>query len=236
MLVGRPSMDSGPRVIVASPVARERETLAEWLISEHYDPVLLADAQAVTAEISKRPSLGLVVDYLFTTRADLHGAWRGRSPQIPPVVIGNADPAAQARTESLNAIFVERPLERITVMCMVLMAILEGRPERRSSRKASNVTAAINGVPTRIIDLSLEGLRIEMPRDQKVPPPVFRVSVPLVGVTVNVRRMWTCAPASDARNVLWCGGALTQNPLRAAQGWFSLVETVPSKTASIIQL
>jgi hypothetical protein len=233
MLVARPIMASGPRVLVASPKAREREMLAEWLITEHYEPVLLADAQAVAADISKHANIGLVMDYVLTTRADLHSAWRSRAPLIPPVVIGDVDPTAQARTESLNAIYVERPLERITLMCMVLMAILEGRPERRSMRKLTNVAASVNGVASRIIDLSHEGLCVEIPRDKRVPPPVFRLSVPIVGVTVNVRRMWTSAATPDRGNVMLCGGALTQNPTRAAQLWYSLVETTPSISATI---
>jgi hypothetical protein len=228
-------MSVRPRVIVASPAADERASLAEWLIAENYEPVLVGDAAAASAEITGRPALALIVDYGLTLRTDLHGVWRTRYPQTPPVVLSARDPAAQARTESLNAIFIERPVDRLILLCMVLMAILEGRPERRSPRKPSNLTARINGIPSRIVDLSLDGLRIELPRDQKMPPPVFRVSVPSVNVTLNVRRMWTSAPELDRATVLLCGGALTQNPTRAAQVWYSLVETLPARSAGLAQ-
>ena len=224
-------MSTRPRIIVASRAAQERETLAEWLLADGYDPVLVGDALLASAEMASRPSLAFVVDYALTERADLHGSWRSRRPQTPPVVIGEADPAAHARTEGLNAIYLERPLDRVTLLCMVLMAILEGRPERRSPRRPANVTAKVNGSASRIVDLSLDGLRIELPRAERVPPPVFRLAVPLAGLTLNVRRMWTATPgrAAARADVLWCGVALANNPQRAADTWRGFVETAPGR-------
>lgn len=225
-------MPARPRVIVATPAADERERLAEWLIAEHYEPALVADALAASSEISRRPSLALIVDYTLTLRADVHGTWRARRPQTPPVVLGNADPPARARTEGLSGIFLERPFERVTLLCMLLMAILEGRPERRSPRKVSSVLAKLNGIPTSIVDLSHEGMRIALPRQQVLPPPVFRLAVPMAGVTLNVRRMWTAAPDDPAGGpVMWCGGAITENPEHAARAWRGLVEAAPARSA-----
>ncbi len=224
-------MSVRPRVIVASRAADERQAVAEWLISEGYEPALAGDALAATAEINGRLSLAFIVDYGLTERADLHGSWRARRPQTPPVVVGGVDLAARARTEGLNAIYVERPLDRVTLLCMLLMAILEGRPERRSPRRLSSVRAKANGVPSRIVDLSVEGVRLELPRDERLPPPVFRLSVPIAGVALSVRRMWTATPdaADAAPDVLWCGAALIETTVRAAQAWRGLVETAPRR-------
>jgi hypothetical protein len=143
------------------------------------------------------------------------------------VVIGDVDAAARARTEGLNAIYVERPLDRVTTMCMVLMAILEARPERRWPRKRSSLPAKVNGGPSRIVDLSTEGVRLELPRDFRVPPALFRLTIPTAGVVVNVRRMWTASgEGSDQGSVLWCGAALADNSPAAARAWLGLVQNL----------
>ena len=60
------------------------------------------------------------------------------------------------------------------------------RPTRRSVRKAVNRFEAVaNGVASHVVDVSYEGLRLEMLRDrQAVPPPYFNVRLPLIGVIV----------------------------------------------------
>src|SRR5436189_5707901 len=110
------------------------------------------------------------------------------------------------------------------------MAIIDGRPIRRSIRKLVNRFAAtVNGVPARIIDISNEGVRLEILRERcAVPPPYFTVRVPLIGVGVTVQRMWARPWRSGGKeDVTWCGGALAANPARAEGGWRSFVDTLP---------
>ena len=73
-----------------------------------------------------------------------------------------------------------------------MMAIMEGRPIRRSERKiASRFEAIVNDVPSHIIDASYHGLRLQMPAQRmSALPPNFNVRVPLIGVAVTVQRVW----------------------------------------------
>ena len=67
--------------------------------------------------------------------------------------------------------YLARPLDRAVLSCYVMMAILEGSPQRRSERKLVNpFEAVVNGVPARILDVSIEGVRIEMARENAALP------------------------------------------------------------------
>jgi hypothetical protein len=78
------------------------------------------------------------------------------------------------------------------------------------------------------VDVSAEGLRLEMSREWRTAlPPYFTVRVPVVGVAVTVQRMWTQTP-STKRSSIWYGGALSNNRASIHQAWRAFVDTVPS--------
>jgi hypothetical protein len=124
--------------------------------------------------------------------------------------------------------YLARPLDCTTLACFVSMALLDGRPVRRSVRKPVNrFEASVNGVPSHIVDVSPEGLRLEVSREARaVLPPYFTVRVPLVGVAVTVRRMWTLSQANQAPTVFY-GGELSHNRAAVDQAWRMVVDTMP---------
>jgi hypothetical protein len=171
----------------------------------------------------------LIADSQFAFRDGLHAQSRMRNPQTPTVVIGNTT-AEPAEARNGQTMYLARPFDRALLVCFVSMAIAEGRPVRRSERKPVNRFAAIaNGVPSHIIDVSNEGMRLEVPFNRTALPPYFNVHVPNWGVAVSVQRMWTRLPAPEAgRNgTTWYGGALALNRARAEQAWRTIVETIP---------
>jgi hypothetical protein len=115
------------------------------------------------------------------------------------------------------------------------MAIMESRPVRRSERKRAHLSVVVQGVPSQIIDLSREGMRLEIPRTLKVapPPPVFDVAVPMLGVALNVRRLWTASPPQSVRPATWYGGELSNNSRRVELAWFTLVDALSHSSASV---
>jgi hypothetical protein len=220
----RPRVLAKARAIVACPSADERELLADWLSSEDFDPVRLPSPLSAAGQIAERGAALLVTELGFALRDGLLQVWRSRYPKTPLLVVGDSDLSAQTRMENLGAIYLERPLDRAHVVCMAQIAVLEGRPPRKSPRKQANVAAVVNGVRARIVDVSNEGLRLEMPgsRIAPPPPPVFKVTVPLLGAAFTVQRMWTGAHADPSYR--WCGGALAGGNGRADRIWRSLVE------------
>lgn len=224
-------MANRPRVIIALPDVTECGSVADWLFMEGYEPARRSTARAAAEEMQAKSFDVLMADAMFAFRDGLHGSARKRNPLTPTVVVGDAAAARQCETVGRQAMFLARPIDRVMLGCTVSMALLEGRPVRRSERKLVNpFTAVVNGMPSHIIDVSREGLRLEIPRDRRwVPPPYFNVKVPLIGTVVTVQRMWTRSWQGNGRTEAgtWCGVALSQNRPAAERAWRGLVETIP---------
>ena len=225
-------MASRPRIVIASSHAAESEAFADWLSSEGFDPVKISTSVGAAAEIRSHPCDLLIADFAFAIWDGLHEANRAcaRSTQAPTVVVGESDSVAQSWAESQRAMYLPRPVGRASLVCAVLMAIMEGRPVRRSPRKTINrFEAFVNTMPACILDVSNEGLRLEISKDHRSSlPPYFSVRVPLVGVTFMAQRIWASTEPGAARTVvLSCGGTLSQNQPRAQQAWRAFVDAVP---------
>ncbi len=225
-----PGMANRPRIILALPDVTESATVAEWLVTEGFEPVPCPGSR--TAAEKMRTSLFdlLVADATVATRDGLLAVSRGRNPLTPAIVIGKG---AANPCDALS-MYLDRPLERGVFVCTVSMAMMDGPPPRRSARKVVNrFEAIVNGVPSAIIDVSTEGLRLEIPRQRlSVPPPYFNVHLPLVGVAVTVQRIWARSPGQGRMPIIWCGGALSANRPGAEQGWRRFVEMIPTLGAT----
>jgi AmiR/NasT family two-component response regulator len=230
-------MNEKARIIIALSDRAESAVLADWLASEGFEPVRRPTPHSAVEEMRSRPYDVLIADASTNGRPPLRAEGRLRRAATPAILIGNTAPQRGEAVTTLP-MYLARPLDRAILNCYVTMAILEGSPLRRSERKlVTSLAAVVNGVPAQILDVSVEGVRIEMLREKRTAlPPYFTVRVPLMGVGVNVRRVWACAAKGPAPT-LWYGGSLLPNRASALQGWKSLIETVPtvSTGASIKQ-
>lgn len=220
-------MPERPRIIVALSDLAECATVADWLVADGFEPVQRPSPGAAREEMQSHAFDLLIADAAFAFRGGLIAAGRGRNPLTPTVVIGDTEECAAAIGRDM---YLARPVEPAMLACTVSMAMVEGRPVRRSARKPVNrFDAVVNGVPSHIIDLSNEGVCLEMPRDRRtVPPPYFNVRIPLIGVTITVQRMWARPrPANGRTEVTMCGGALAQNQARVEQSWKAFVDNIP---------
>ncbi len=229
-------MADRPRVIIALPNITESGSVADWLVSEGFDPVQRPSPRAAIEDLQARVFHLLIADADFVFRDTLHTVGRRRNPLRPTIVIGDATAAAPCEAMGAQVMFLQRPVERVMLVCAVSEAVQDGRPVRRSARKlVSPFSAMANGVPSRVIDVSNEGLRLAMPPDRRwVPPPYFNVRIPLIGGAVTVQRMWTRPwPGTGRAEATWCGVALMQNGPLAEQAWRGLVNTIPAGTDSL---
>ena len=220
-----------PRVILALPDVNECSTAAEWLVTEGFEPVRCTRQCTAGGEMRAHPFDLLVADATVARREGLLAASRVRNPLTPSVVIGNT--AAEDPRDAVS-MYLTRPLDRGIFACTVSMAMMDDRPARRSPRKIANrFEATVNGVPSHIIDVSTEGLRLEVPRQRlALPPPYFNVRLPLMGIAVTVQRVWTRSPNHGGTPIIWCGGALSSNRPGAEQGWRAFVDMIPSLSSS----
>jgi hypothetical protein len=213
-----------PRVIVSLPNATEAAAIARWLRADGFEPVPRPTARAAVNETLL--PFSLIIADVSHRRELLQG--QGRNPVTPAILIGNAATASQGDALGSQTMYLSRPVDRAMLMCFVAMAILDERPVRKSVRKAvASFEAVVNGVPSQIVDVSAEGLRLEMARDGRTAlPPYFTVRVPVVGVAMTVQRMWTQTPATKQSSI-WYGGALSNNRASIHQAWRAFVDTVP---------
>jgi hypothetical protein len=216
------------RVIVALRNPREAAIVLEWLESDGYEAVLCPTAPAAIREMQQRPFDLLVADAAADGTAALRAQGLYRRPLSPTLLLGDAPPA-RGDVVTSPTLYLARPVDRVLLDCYVSMAMLEGGPVRRSTRKLVNpFEAIVNGMPSKIVDVSTEGVRIEMLPERRVAlPPFFTIRVPLMGVGVAMQRVWT-RNAYGASGARYCGAALAHNRASAVQGWRSLVETIPA--------
>jgi CheY-like chemotaxis protein len=221
-------MSTRPRVVVASPHKIEREMLAAWLTSEGMEPIAVATAAAAGHGVASRVYDLLIADAGFANTDGVYAASHGRA-QTPSIVIGEPGGADEARAFRQGAMYIARPVDRTAFLCSVSLALMDGRPPRRSPRKPISRTAiTVDGVASYLLDVSNEGLRVELPRrGGPSPSPIFIVNVPVLGVALSVQRVWvSSAPASVGAAAAWCGATLAQNSYRAEQLWRSFVASV----------
>jgi hypothetical protein len=225
-------MASRPRVIIASPDPVECAALADWLRDEGFEPVRRSDPKNATEEIRTRPFDLLIADELYVLRHQLHQLSRARRPAMPTIVVGDGAAGDLYESQSRQFMYVTRPVDRAVFICTVSMAIADGRPVRCSVRKAvPRVSAVVNGLPSYIVDVSNEGLRLEIPRERRsVPLPYFNVLVPLIGVAVTFERRWMNSASHEPASPWWCGGALVRNQAKAERAWRTVVNTIPTSS------
>lgn len=223
-------MGSRSRVVVASPDTAESERLAEWL-SEGHEPIPTRLLAGAVEHVQLGQAQAVVADARFAFDDALFSMCRGRGA-TPLVVIGDPDPAAETTAERHGAFYVTRPLDRDMLLCAVAMALIDGRPARRSPRKpVGRLHALAEGHPCSLIDASTEGMRLEIPRGPRsAPPPFFTVRIPVVGLTLVVQRVWLGAPPQQAvAAVSWCGGELGENAASEVDKWRRFVDQVPAR-------
>jgi hypothetical protein len=229
-------MSERPRIIIALSDRAESTVLAGWLAEDGFEPVRRPTPHTAVEEMRSRPYDILIADASTNGRPPLRAEGRLRRAATPAILIGNHAPQ-RGETVTSQPMYLARPLDRAVLNCYVTMALLEGSPLRRSERKLVNaLEAVVNGVPAHILDVSVEGVRIEMLREKRAAlPPYFTVRVPIMGVGVNVRRVWARAAATPAAPTLLYGGSLLPNRSSAIQGWKSLIETIPTTVPASIK-
>jgi hypothetical protein len=218
------------RVVVAVPSVNESRIVSSWLDAEGFDSVERSTPKSASEEIASRPFDLLIADSAFVFSGALRGVGRARFAETPVIVLGAGSLVRQSAALDAQFMFLERPVSRALFICTVTMALMDASRQRRSPRRSVIAFEAVaNGVPSYIIDVSREGVRLELPRDRGVVKPHFVLRVPMVGVGVTVQRKWTRTPGPDEQtHVTWCGAALVQNTPAGEQGWRSFIETLPS--------
>lgn len=198
----------------------------DWLSAAGYEPVPMLDLDLLGRELSSRPVEALIADVALVPAVELPRLIRLLGANRPLIVVGEANKMLESVPRDVT--WIDRPATHDHFLLSIALALAEGRPARRSPRKrVPRMQSQIDGVPATIMDISLEGVRLEVAG--AVPsalPPYFTLRVPAFGIATRVKRVWVAAPGKGA---LWCGGIIERGqPEKAEASWLRFTNTAPT--------
>lgn len=223
-------MPTKVRVAVACPIAGERAAFSEWLEAAGYEPVPMLDLDSVGTCLAVRPIEALISDVRFVPASELPRLVRILGPNRPLLLVGA--PGTGPEVVPRDATWIERPVTKESFLLLVALALAEGRPARRSPRRfVPKLMSTIDGVAAKVMDVSDEGVRLEVCEVQTAAlPPYFMLRVPGFGLAIRVKRVWVTLPPSGAMS---CGGIIDKPLPKTKATWITFVEAAPS-TAMIV--
>ena len=219
------------RIGVACPIPGERAAFLEWLSLAGYDPVPMLGIDALARDLSVRPLEALIADVSLVPKPELPRLVKVLGSNRPLVLVG--DPKDALEDVPRGAAWIDRPVTRASFLLSIALALAEGRPARRSPRKlVPKLLSSIDGVTSKVVDVSAEGVRLEITgASPSALPPYFTLRVPGFGVATKVKRVWVAMPAQGS---VWCGGII-ERPVadKAAGAWQKFVANAPSGGAQL---
>ena len=214
------------RVGVACPIPAERAAFLEWLTGANYEPVPMLNVNSLVTVMESRPVEVLIADAGAMSADEIQFVMRLLGANRPLILIGETStPSSKVPRE---ASFLHRGVSQESLLLSVALALAEGRPARRSPRKpVSHLISSIDGVVSKVLDVSSEGVRLELAGTSAATslPPMFTMRVPAFGVVTTVKRVWVAQPGHRA---LWCGGTVVRTSPKATIAWKTLVDTAPT--------
>jgi hypothetical protein len=215
---------------IACPVPGERAAFTEWLDAAGYNPVPMLDLDSLTLDLDTRPIEALIADVALLKPLDLPSLLKTLTPNRPLIVVGN--PGTCLPNLRRDASWLDRPVSIDTLKLSVALGLAEGRPARRSRRKAvTHLPATMDGMDSQVVDVSVEGVRLLMRGAQpSALPPFFTLRVPGFGVATVVKRIWVAQPSTG---IVSCGGIVERALPNSKATWKELVELTPSSSSFV---
>lgn len=209
---------------MALPRPGERAAISDWLRSAGFEPVVLVDACFVQTEVSGAPPVMVVADATLLSPQFITAMRKG-DPNRSILAIGDADDSRSAQLARKNVTFHLRPIDESSLVLAVSLAQAEShRLSRRSERRSVRVPTSIEGSSAMLLDVSNEGLRLEVDADNGAKlSPQFVVQVPALRVAVPVQRVWVKSSGAGPRKVQ-CGGTLLASDERTLRAWQRLTD------------
>lgn len=221
------------RIGIACPITGERAAFLEWLSLAGYEPVPMLSIDTLGRELTTRPLEALIADVSLVSAADLPRIVKILGANRALILMGNPEDAIEEVPK--DATWMDRPVTREVFLLSVALGLAEGRPARRSPRRmVPKLMCSVDGVSSKVVDVSLEGVRLEITgASPSVLPPYFTLRVPGFGVAAKVKRVWVAMPAQGS---VWCGGIVERQAEKHAVAWNKFVANAPVNGQQIVHL
>ena len=166
------------KIGVACPIPGERAAFLEWLSLAGYEPIPMISIDSVGRDLASRPLQALIADVSLVSPADLPRIVKILGANRPLILVGDAKDAIEDVPK--DAAWIDRPVTRDTFLLSVALALAEGRPARRSPRRlVPRLLSSVDGVTSKVVDVSVEGVRLEITgASPSALPPYFTLRVP----------------------------------------------------------
>jgi hypothetical protein len=225
-------MATSATVGIACAVPSERAAFMAWLAAAGYQPVPMRDLRSLAHDLERQPIEALVASAQVVSQVGLAAVLKILTSNRPLVVVGRLDgcPPELRRRAS----WLDWPTSPDALALGVALALVEGRPLRRSGRKSVlYLPATIDGVASQVVDVSDEGVRLQLRNTTPLTlPPYFTLRVEAFGVAAVVQRAWIAR--AEARTMV-CGGRIQQH-LPRSKTWTHLVAMAPSAASTVTQI
>jgi DNA-binding response OmpR family regulator len=145
-------------------------------------------------------------------------------PEMATIIItGFDEPLASLEARRYNAEYLLKPLRPAEFLETVARCLAEVRRPRRWARKrvVGGFRVSVNGRPAAVVDVSYDGLRLEVPEGGKLPSS-FAVEIAGIGLHLEVEAVWY-RPAEEG-GALTCGATLASDATPAARTWRAIVD------------
>jgi hypothetical protein len=221
------------KVGVACPIPGERAAFGEWLSAAGYEPMPMISIDNVGRDLNTKPLEALIADVSLVSAAELPRLVKILGQNRPVILVGN--PGEAIEEVPRDAAWITRPMTRDAFLLSIALALAEGRPARRSPRRlVPKLMSSVDGVSSKVVDVSAEGVRLEISGGSPAAlPPYFTLRVPGFGVAAKVKRVWVAMPAPGS---MWCGGIVDRQVDRHATAWHKFVANAPGGGQKIVEI
>jgi hypothetical protein len=213
------------KIGLACPIPGERAAFQEWLIEAGYQAMPMMTLESVARDMKGNPFEALIADVSLISTTELPRIVKMIGFNRPLVLVGNAN--QKIEDVPRDATWMPRPVTRDAFLLSIALALAEGRPARRSPRvMVRPLQASVDGIPSKILDISAEGVRFDaLNAAPGALPPEFILKVPAFGVAAKVKRVWVAQPG---KGHTWCGGTIERVAEKGAKmPWPVFVKTAP---------
>ena len=216
-------------ILVVDEDGDARTELADLLSRAGYHVTDVGSFREATEVLSTNPPDLLISELRLGAFNGLHLVLKSRAshPRIAAIILTKfPDPVLAAQAAQQGAAYVVKPVDDAALLATVSQKLGLPHERRQSPRKQvdGHIEVKIAATAARLVDLSYEGFQLELTGPEILSP--FEVDLPVAGLRVPARVVWTRRPFTPA-GALLCGATIVEVDLAAKRTWQEFVDSFP---------